>query len=80
MEEEYLNIEAKKILDKVSKNVARIRKENNYSQLKLAVELGFKSTSYIGRAELRTNEQHFNIANLVKIAKILDVDICEFFK
>ena len=77
---ENLDIEAEKILDKVSNNVAKIRKEKGYSQLKLATELGFKSTSYIGRAELRTNGQHFNISNLVKIAKVLDVDICEFFK
>ncbi len=77
---EYLDIEAEKILDRVSKNVAKIRKEKGFSQLKVAVEIGFKSTSYIARAELRTNNQHFNISNLVKIAKILEVDICEFFK
>lgn len=75
-----LDKETEKYLDKISRNVARIRKEKGYSQLKLAVEIGLNGGAYIGRAELRTNGQHFNISNLVKIAKILDVDVCEFFK
>ncbi len=75
-----LDIKAEKILDTISKNVIKIRKERGYSQLKLAIEIGLNGSAYIGRAELRTNGQHFNIANLVKIAEVLEVDICEFFK
>jgi hypothetical protein len=31
-------------------------------------------------AELYANKRKFNIAQLHKIAKILNIDICEFFK
>ncbi|WP_281389197.1 hypothetical protein [Nitrosophilus labii] len=31
-------------------------------------------------AEIYLNKKHFNIAHLAKIAKVLDVSICEFFK
>ncbi len=35
---------------------------------------------YLGRAELRIKNHHFNIKHIAKISKVLDVDICEFFK
>ncbi len=75
-----LEKEAEIVLDRISSNVAKIRKEKGFSQLQLAVEIGLSGGAYIGRAELRTNGQHFNISNLVKIAKVLEVDICEFFR
>jgi len=31
-------------------------------------------------AEIYHNKKHFNIAHLAKIAKVLEVDICEFFE
>lgn len=31
-------------------------------------------------AELGINNKHFNIEHLVKIADVLEVDVCEFFK
>ncbi|MCT7404622.1 helix-turn-helix domain-containing protein [Aliarcobacter cryaerophilus] len=64
----------------IGKNVARLRNEANLSQLKLSLEMGNKSSSLISAAELYTNKRKFNIAQLHKIAKILDIDICEFFK
>jgi len=31
-------------------------------------------------AEICTNGKHFNIEHLVKIADVLEVDVCDFFK
>ncbi len=77
---DYLEKYASKLLDKVSKNVIKYRKQRGLSQLELAVAIGFSSAAYLGRAELRKNNQHFNIKQLAKIAKVLDIDITLFFK
>jgi transcriptional regulator with XRE-family HTH domain len=64
----------------IGKNVARLRKEANLSQLALSLEMGNRSPSLVSSAEIYTNKRHFNITQLHKIAKILNVNICEFFK
>ena len=64
----------------IGKNVARLRKKANMSQLELSLEMGNKSTSLISSAELYKNKRKFNIAQLQKIAKILNVDIKDFFE
>lgn len=64
----------------IGSNVAKLRKKANLSQLALSLEIGNKSPSLISSAELYTNKRHFNITQLHKIAKALNVDICEFFK
>lgn len=64
----------------IGKNVARLRNEANLSQLELSLEMGNKSSSIVSAAELYANKRKFNIAQLHKIAKILNIDICEFFK
>ena len=61
-------------------NVALLRKRIGYTQLDLSLEMGNKSPSLLSSAEVYKNKRHFNIAQLQKIAKILDIDICEFFK
>jgi len=63
----------------IGSNVARIRQEKGFSQLALSLEIGNKSPSLISSAELYKNKRHFNISQLHKIAKVLDVDMCEFF-
>lgn len=77
---EQLDTEANELLDLVSSNVVKFRKAKGYSQLKLATEMGYGSASYFGCIEIRKNGQHFNIAQLYKISKILDVPIEQFFK
>jgi transcriptional regulator with XRE-family HTH domain len=64
----------------IGKNVARLRNEANLSQLELSLEIGNKSPSLLSSAEVYKNKRHFNITQLHKIAKILEIDICEFFK
>ena len=64
----------------IGKNVARLRKRANLSQLELSYEIGNKSPSLLSSAEVYKNKRHFNISQLHKIAKVLNVNICDFFK
>jgi transcriptional regulator with XRE-family HTH domain len=77
---EQLDIEANELLDLISSNVVKFRKAKGYSQLKLATEMGYSSASYFGCIEIRKNGQHFNISQLYKISKILDIPIAQFFE
>lgn len=77
---ESLENYADKTLDVVSKNVIKYRKKRGLSQLTLANAIGFKSAAYLGKAELRKDNQHFNIKHIAKIAKVLDIDLINFFK
>jgi transcriptional regulator with XRE-family HTH domain len=61
-------------------NVKRVRKEKGVSQLDLAHKIGHKSVSIISCAEINHKSSRFNIEHLLKIAYVLEVDICEFFK
>ena len=69
-----------KIYKKIGQNVAKKRKEKGISQLALSLAIGHKAVGTISMAEICTNNKHFNIKHLVKIADILDVDVCEFFE
>jgi len=62
----------------IGKNVKRIRVEKKYSQRSLSLSIGQESTTVLSQAELG-KVKHFNIEQLYKISKVLDVDICEFF-
>jgi len=64
----------------IGKNVSRLRKESGFSQLDLSLEIGNKSPSLLSAAEVYKNKRHFNITQLHKIAKVLGINICEFFK
>ena len=64
----------------ISKNVKRLRKETNKPQLDLVLEMGLKSTSFYSKCENLKDNHHFNMEHIYKIAIILNVDICEFFK
>ena len=64
----------------VANNVKIIRKSKNITQLDLALTIGHKSVSTIGKIEASLENKHYNVEQLYKISKVLDVDICEFFK
>ena len=64
----------------IGQNVKRIRKEKEISQLDLAHRIGHKSVSIISCGEINHKNNHFNIEHLLKIAYVLEVDVCEFFK
>ncbi len=80
IELEHLEKYASQMLDKVSKNIVKYRKEKNFSQLELAKAMGYKSAAYLGKAEIRKDNQHFNIKQIAKISKILNINIELLFK
>ncbi len=80
MNKKINNLSTDELYILIGKNVARLRSEANLSQLELSLEMGNKSPSLVSVAELYANKRKFNIAQLHKIAKILDIDIGEFFK
>ncbi|MBU1658698.1 helix-turn-helix domain-containing protein [bacterium] len=68
------------IYKKIGQKVKDIRNEKGVSQLALAMAIGHKAVGTISMAEICLNNKHFNIEHLVKIAEVLEVDVCEFFK
>ncbi len=68
------------IYKRIGQNVKDIRTEKGVSQLALAMAIGHKAVGTISMAEICLNNKHFNIEHLVKIADVLEVDVCEFFR
>ena len=64
----------------VSRNVKKYRNEKNISQLELAFTIGQKGSAFYNYAENNTNDMHFNMEHIYKIAKALDVPIAKFFE
>ena len=63
----------------ISDNVKKLRKDKHVTQLDLALTIGHKSMSTIGKIEAGLEDKHYNVEQLYKIAKALDVQICDFF-
>ena len=80
MQTEDLEVYSEHILDIVSANVKKFRKEKGLTQMQLALEIGMSGGAYLGKAELRKKNHHFNIRHLAKISKVLDINIEDFFK
>ena len=80
MQIEDLEVYSEHILDIVSVNVKKFREEKGFTQMQLALEIGMSGGAYLGRAELRKKNHHFNIRHVAKIAKVLDISIEDFFK
>jgi len=79
----YLKLTDKEVENfhrQIANNIKKIRKEKNLTQLDLALTIGHKSMSTIGKIEAELEKKHYNVEQLYKIAKVLEVDICEFFK
>ena len=76
---EFTDDEIKQFHHHISENIKRIRKEKNITQLDLALTIGHKSMSTIGKIEAGLEDKHYNVEQLYKIAKALDVQICDFF-
>jgi len=68
------------ILDIVSSNVKKYREKKGFTQMQLALEIGMSGGAYLGKAELRKNNHHFNIRHIAKISKVLGIEIAELFK
>ncbi len=78
----YLDIDEEEIKSfhrKIAKKVKEKRKEKNFSQTNLALSIGYKSVSIISKIEAGLEDKHYNIEQLYKISKALDIEIKEFF-
>ena len=64
----------------IGANVKQFRKEKEITQLDLALAIGYKSVSSIAKAESLIENKHFNIEQIYKISKVLNIQIAEFFK
>lgn len=64
----------------IGENVKKARKEKNISQIQLALAIGHNSVGHIAKAELCKYGKRFNLEQLYKISKILNVPIEVFFK
>lgn len=64
----------------ISGNVKKYRIEKKMSQLELALTIGQKGNAFYNYAENNTNNKHFNLEHLYKIAKALEMDIGELLK
>ena len=58
----------------ISMNIKRCRIEKNFTQENLAF------ATFYTNAESFKRDKHFNLEHIIKISKILDVNIEEFFK
>ena len=67
------------IYRQIGKNVKDIRQKKGITQLELSLAIGHKAVGTISMAEICLNSKHFNIEHLIKIAEVLEVDVCEFF-
>ena len=64
--------------ERVRSNIRKLREKKGKSQLKMALAIGHTSAAFYAKAERGIQNKKFNIEHLCKIAKVLDVDICEF--
>lgn len=63
----------------IAQNVKKIRKKKKISQTDLALSIGHKSVSMVSKIEAGLENKHYNMEQLYKISKVLDVDIKDFF-
>lgn len=72
--------EIEEIYKRITINIKNIRMSKNISQEKMALAMGFTTATFYTNAENLKRGKHFNLEHIIKIAKILDVDIEYFFK
>lgn len=69
-----------KIYKRIVKNIKNIRISKNISQEKMALAMGFTTATFYTNAESLKRDKHFNLEHIIKISKILNIDIQEIFK
>jgi transcriptional regulator with XRE-family HTH domain len=65
---------------KTSANVKKYRLEKGLSQMDLGLAIGIKSVAFFSNCESNRYSKHFNIEHIYRISKVLDKDVCVFFK
>lgn len=71
------NISPQELYAIIGKKVAKYRKEKGLSQLDLSLMMGYRSVSVVSSSEICYQGKHFNLAQLLKISQILEVDLCK---
>jgi transcriptional regulator with XRE-family HTH domain len=64
----------------ISSNIKRVRKEKSMSQLEVALSIGHKSSGFYANIENYSHGKHFNLKHLLRLSKLFDIPIEEFFK
>ena len=72
--------EINKIHLRVANNIKKIRQSKNISQEEIALAMGFTTATFYTNAESLKRGKHFNLEHIIKISKILNIDIQEIFK
>jgi len=73
------NDEIEEVYKRISNNIKKLRKEKGLTQTELALSMGFTTATFYTNAE-NCNNKHFNLEHIIKISKILDIDMCELLK
>lgn len=66
-----------KLYDLITDKIREERKKRGISQLKLALLLGYNSTSHIAKIELRKSGANYQIVHLYIIAKEFNLKLAE---
>ena len=74
-----LNDEVQALHTTIGRNLKKYREIKKLSQLALSLEIGHASTTLISQAELGKGKR-FNVEHLYKLSRVLEVEICEFFR
>ena len=77
---EFTEEEIKTFHQTIAKNIKKIRKIQKITKLDLALTIEHKSMSIIGKIEAGLENKHYNVEQLYKILKTLDIDIYELLK
>lgn len=78
--DKFDDVEIRLHYQKLGRKVQALRREKGLSQLELSYLIGFKSTSLIAGAEAGYGKVKFSVEHLYKIAKVLEVEMKEFFE
>ncbi len=74
------NFTSEQLYKLIGKNVAKYRKAKGMSQLDLSLKMGYKSVSVVSGCEICYKSKHFNLAQLLKISQILEIELYELIK
>jgi transcriptional regulator with XRE-family HTH domain len=64
----------------IGNNVKKARSDQGITQLELAHAIGHKAVGTVSMAEICLNNKHFNLEHLVKIADVLEIDLCKLLE
>lgn len=65
---------------KIGNNVKIYREKKGITQMELAHAIGHTSVGHIAKSELYKYGKHFNLEQLYKICKVLEISLSELFK